>query len=121
MRYGQQILGDIIPSVTISGDAGVVHEVAVREDGRLFFTDGWSSFVACERIVAGDVAIFVLVAPHTFVMRLFHHNGRGKPMGARPMFWSLVLENVIAAIPIAAIPPVAHPVPPAIAVVPPEV
>ncbi|RLM55062.1 hypothetical protein C2845_PM10G11150 [Panicum miliaceum] len=114
MGYGEQILGDIMPSVVVCGAAGVAHEVAVVEDGgRLFFTARWSSFVASERIVAGDGALFVLVAPHTFVVRLFHHNGRVKPMGARPMFWSPLLANAVAAIPVAAIPPVVNPPPPA--------
>jgi hypothetical protein len=34
----------------------------------------WSNFVAAEKIVSGDVGLFVLVAPKAFVLRLYGSN-----------------------------------------------
>ena len=36
-------------------------------DGSIHFMDGWSDFVASERIVTGDIGHFVLVEPHRLV------------------------------------------------------
>ena len=55
------------------------------------FTDGWSDFVASERIVTGDIGHFVLVEPHRLLMKLYGPDGELRPLASRPLVWNLFL------------------------------
>jgi hypothetical protein len=87
--YGEGFIHDIVPSVRLRGDSMFLFEVAAEViDGSVRLSTGWQAFVQAERIVAGDEAMFVMVAPHRFDVKLFGANRLRKPMGARPSVWN---------------------------------
>ncbi|CAN6357809.1 unnamed protein product [Urochloa humidicola] len=89
MSFSTQFAGAVAPLVYLHGESGANHEVnAELINGRIVFTRGWSEFVRNERIVAGDVAMFILVDAHNIVVRLFWSNGASKPLSVRPVEWN---------------------------------
>lgn len=58
--------------VYLTGDSMMVERVAVeRRNDKFFFVDGWSRFVAKERISRGDMAVFAWVSADYLSMRLW--------------------------------------------------
>ncbi|CAL4949347.1 unnamed protein product [Urochloa decumbens] len=85
-RFSSSYLGDVLPSVRIL-DFQVAVDIV---DGCIRFSQGWPAFVEAERIVAGESAQFLLVAPNTFAVRLFSPNGCQRPLVSNPrVIWNL--------------------------------
>ncbi|CAN6343625.1 unnamed protein product [Urochloa humidicola] len=87
-NFSQQFAGNIVPVVRIIGEAGVEIEVPAHiEDGLITFTGPWYDLVEAERIVCGDIGLFVHYAPHHLALFIFHPDGEEKPFANRALYW----------------------------------
>ena len=96
MKFGKRNFGtkhsQRYTLVVLRGDSVVETLVRVDTlDGSIHFMDGWSDFVASERIVTGDIGHFVLVEPHRLLMKLYGPDGELRPLASRPLVWNLFL------------------------------
>ncbi|CAO2183762.1 unnamed protein product [Urochloa humidicola] len=86
-RFSSSFRGDVLPSVRIL-DFDVAADMV---NGCIRLSRGWPAFVEAERIVAGESAQFLLVAPNTFAVRLFGRDGSGRPLVSNPsVIWNLL-------------------------------
>lgn len=52
--------------------------------GKCMFTNGWSDFVAAERISRNDTDVFTWLESNTVGMRLYSPTGAERPLTSRP-------------------------------------
>ncbi|CAL4949346.1 unnamed protein product [Urochloa decumbens] len=85
--FAFSFLGDVLPSARIL-DFEVGTDIV---NGCIRFSRGWRAFVEAERIVAGEAALFLLVAPNTFAVRMFGTDWSGRPLVSNPsVIWNLL-------------------------------
>jgi len=80
---------DLMPYVLLFGSTSEPFKVQLKmAEGKCVFAEGWYSFVAAERIVAGDMALFFLRGKNLMDMTLYDSSGCEKPISKRPQNWA---------------------------------